>query len=318
VRVPASTPSRGSGRPAVRALTQLLVAVAIGVSGTAFAYCRLKTGESVAGEECQTSGIPLAWKSPCISYAVFPRATDDPPRERVLEEIDASFNAWMQVECDGQPVELKLERLAAFSECNVPQFNPDGPNVNSVSFVRDWEERGNPTDAFGLTSVWHNEKTGEILDVDIEINDDPDLAPELGSLGICNDGEVCPETVVDIRNVMTHEVGHFLGLGHEQRNNSVMRPQSKAGETSNHELKPDDIAGLCAIYPKGSLSQECSFKPRNGLSLECAVVEENTGCGCAVVGGRESRGRASGALFILATVGLWSICRRRRESVAVS
>jgi hypothetical protein len=213
-----------------------------------------------------------------------------------------------------------VKRLKELSQCDVPEHDPNGPNQNSISFVNDWESRPNPRAAFALTSVWHDETTGEILDVDMEINDDPDLSPALGTLGICPREVVvgtrvlCSEpNLVDIQNVVTHEAGHFFGLGHSDVPQSAMRPQSETRDMSKRTLEPDDIEGICAIYPPGSLPEECDYTPRNSLSYECAVPASSSGCGCTAAGSRET-GTPGSIAATLAGLVLLSFLLRRRSA----
>jgi MYXO-CTERM domain-containing protein len=272
-----------------------------------FAYCRLKAGEEVAGDECSEGGVPLTWKQRCISYAVFPPESGDPPLEDALEAIDASFDSWLAVRCEGLPLDLEVERLKELSRCSVPEHNPDGPNLNSIAFVSDWLSReDHPPEAFALTSVWHDRTTGEILDVDMELNQDPKLARFLGEFGICpresgQEPEKCAvKGLVDIQNVVTHEAGHFLGLGHSKDPQSVMRPQAETDDLSKRTLAPDDVEGICSVYPPGSMPEQCDFTPRNGLSFDCYQRANATGCGCAAAGapGTGSRTWALAALLL--------------------
>ncbi len=108
---------------------------------------------------------------------------------------------------------------------------------------------------------------------------------------------------MDLQNTVTHEVGHFVGLRHPcttDRNREPDLPSCGAGvpagavpfadrtmspttdvlETKKRHLSPDDLAGLCAIYP------------------------EPGGCGC---GG----GQGAGAVSLLAV--LLALRPRRRR-----
>src|SRR5262249_2898415 len=54
----------------------------------------------------------------------------------------------------------------------------------------------------------------------------------------------------DIQGVITHEIGHFLGLDHAGLISSVMVPFSSASQLDQRTLSYDDIAGMMEIYPK--------------------------------------------------------------------
>lgn len=54
-------------------------------------------------------------------------------------------------------------------------------------------------------------------------------------------------TQYDIQMIMTHEIGHCLGLGHSTDSSAIMRPTFSAG-SKQHTINSDDIAGIQAIY----------------------------------------------------------------------
>jgi hypothetical protein len=54
----------------------------------------------------------------------------------------------------------------------------------------------------------------------------------------------------DIQGVITHEIGHFLGLDHAGLVSSVMVPFSVPSQLDQRTLSYDDMAGLTEIYPK--------------------------------------------------------------------
>jgi hypothetical protein len=54
----------------------------------------------------------------------------------------------------------------------------------------------------------------------------------------------------DVQGVLTHEIGHFLGLDHAAMVSSVMVPYAAASQLDQRTLSYDDIAGVMEIYPK--------------------------------------------------------------------
>jgi len=67
---------------------------------------------------------------------------------------------------------------------------------------------------------------------------------------------------INMRNVITHELGHALGLGHVEDDTSVMRSSEPRGWAKIIVPNDDDINDLKALYPPGD--RGCS---RNGDSL---------------------------------------------------
>jgi hypothetical protein len=53
----------------------------------------------------------------------------------------------------------------------------------------------------------------------------------------------------DIQSVLTHEIGHFLGLDHSGLISSVMVPFGAPSQLDQRTLAYDDIAGISEIYP---------------------------------------------------------------------
>lgn len=99
------------------------------------------------------------------------------------------------------------------------------------------------TGVVGITQVGYRELTGEIVEADILINDNFSFSTDSFDSSY-------------LGNVVTHEVGHFLGLGHGQVTGSTMFYALSRGQ---HKVSEDDKAGLYSTYPnsdptKGTLS----------------------------------------------------------------
>src|SRR5215475_251336 len=54
----------------------------------------------------------------------------------------------------------------------------------------------------------------------------------------------------DIQSVLTHEIGHLLGLDHSAMVSSVMVPFGVVSQLDQRTLSYDDIAGITEIYPQ--------------------------------------------------------------------
>ena len=52
----------------------------------------------------------------------------------------------------------------------------------------------------------------------------------------------------DLQAIATHEAGHWLGLGHSAVRQATMF-ESYSGGTSQRNLHPDDVDGVCSLYP---------------------------------------------------------------------
>lgn len=295
-----------SARILILAATLALAGGAL-VPGRGHAYCRLTTEMPLPGDTCAEAGAGLVWDRPCISFSMTARRQTQPLLDDVRDVADTSFDTWLEVTCDGQPVGLSIRQTAALGQCSNPEYNVNAANANTVIFVSDWAARKLPEEAFGLTLVWHNPDTGEIHDADMQINE------TLGTLSICNG--TCAAGRVDLQNVFTHEAGHFLGLGHSDDTRATMAARAQVGETRKRDLADDDRAGLCAIYGKVAAAS-CSgsdYDPDRGFAPQCMPpsIERPQTSGCSVQ--RTGAGTSTGlGLFALLALCAGILLRRRR------
>lgn len=193
---------------------------------------------------------------------------------------------------------IALERISQTNRCTGASFYERGSNVNALVFISsgwtslpDHESR-----AYALTQVWHNGSTGEILDVDIEMNE------ERGPFTVCPDAG-CPAGVVDLQNVLTHEFGHYFGMSHSPDDRlATMYAEAASEEVIKRDLRPDDVLGICSIYAPGVVPSTCDATPRGGLNLDC-----NGGCGCRI--SRREPALFSAVLSLL-VLGLWFFRRQ--------
>jgi MYXO-CTERM domain-containing protein len=239
-------------------------------------------------------GPSLVWADRSIGWVLGPISTDDIADATVVEsEVKGAFDAWTSVGCS----DLRLEYGGVRADA-VAGFTDSGPNVNAVVFNRTgWVY--DPA-VIAVTTNAFDTRSGHVFDSDIEINDQhfEFVVAESG----CSErrGEM------DLRNAITHEVGHLVGLDHPPLEprfaEATMYASAPACEVKKRSLDDDDMDGLCAIYPTGQPYQQC-FAPDGPSFLE---VEKDDGFGCRST----SAGGGSGALMVLAGL---AILRRRRS-----
>ena len=142
----------------------------------------------------------------------------------------------------------------------------------------------------------YNVETAEIFDSDVEVN-------TAGETQFTTT-EMPPPTGADLEAVLTHEVGHFLGLAHSAVSAATMRSIGYVpGTVGLRTLADDDIAGVCSIYPPDArVGSDCT--PRHGFSGQCGEVDE----GCALA--RGTRGRNAGTGLLLTLFGFGLVARR--------
>jgi len=290
-----------SSRSRLASATVLAFGLSLCVS-QARAYCRTTTCDAQASNSpackldadgCASQGIPLYWPARCIPLGVNGAGSE------ILGVSAAEANAlvsraasrWMQVDCQGRAPSLKFADQGIVA-CDRVEFNPEGPNANVVVFRDDvWAH-----DALALasTTLTFDVETGEIRGVDIEVNSR--LVSTEGLEG-------------DLETILTHELGHALGLAHSSVPGALMNAEyAMTASAVAAAVTGDDANAVCAVYPPGHAA-ECapakSFDSRCGGSVEgsCASVPTRAG----------TRVRCPGALLgALLCVAL--LVRRRRRA----
>jgi hypothetical protein len=189
----------------------------------------------------------------------------------VDEAMRNGFAAWLGAECDsGGSPSLGVVPLGTAS-CDQVEFNPPdrgragAPNANLVVFRDDAWPYPDERFVIARTSLTFDPLTGAIFDADIEVNS---FANEfsIGESDVTN----------DLQGVLTHEVGHFLGLDHSSAEGATMRANYDLSNLGARTLSADDRAGICSIYsPAAEAEPGCpsSTGPHHGFSRECGTDE---------------------------------------------
>ena len=295
---------QNSRKAALQALLLLIVVCFFTVlpARTSFAFCRTTTCKCKNGDKklpdapnglprttcgepdgdcpkdehgCVTRGTPVAWTGGCVGYSPNLIGTAQLTDEEWKEAFNQAFHAWQLVDCGGgEHPSIELYALRSTS-CGESTYNSSGPNVNSIYFTdQGWTGPQTPEN---LDHVLARAKinfvsSGEIMDGDIAINS----ARKEFSVSDDNVKE-------DLVSILTHEVGHFLGIAHSDVPDAVMYWQYGTG-TIRRKLQKDDIEAICTIYPP-SRERTCDPTPRGGLQDQCGPKAEVEGpLGCAVHG----------------------------------
>jgi hypothetical protein len=118
-----------------------------------------------------------------------------------------------------------------------------------------WDHAADPVNTLALTTVTYGVITGTIYDADTEINTFAHMVtteeppPASGY----------PANTYDLQAILTHEAGHFLGLAHSVDTSAIMYAFYRPGSI---DLTPDDVAGICTIYPPlPAVRGSCAFAP---------------------------------------------------------
>lgn len=288
------------------------LAVGLGVlfaAGSASAFCRTTTctpGEcqpNAACANCLEGGLPLYWPGGCTSFSVQVAGSllRGITAETTATLVSNGLAKWMGVDCGGAGPSLKLFRTEDVA-CDKQEYNQDSPNANIWMYRDDrWPYAGTGS-TLALTTVTYNVKTGEIYDADVEINS-IEVPLTVGDQSI----------QADLDSIITHEAGHFLGLSHSCDKNATMYAQYQYGDTGLRSLEPDDVQGICDIYPPGKDTSSCDPTPRHGFASDCGAPLDDNGC-CTTAPGRPGHTSALAVGGLVVVVGIGAGRRRRRAA----
>lgn len=301
----------------------------------ASAYCRTTTcaqsdppSECSPGQlvqSCQMAGIPLFWPNPCISFSVQKDGSKKLgiSATQLEDAVRVSFDTWQNAECpEGGRPSITIETYPQV-ECAESRYNSNDGNQNVWRFRDDdWPYGDSGDRALAMTLVSFNPKTGEIYDVDVELNS----FAQTFALGVNGEG-------YDLQSVAQHEAGHFLGLANSADTTATMWGNYN-GAADVRTLELDDKAGICAAYPPvATLGTSCDAEPRHGFSTLCfqprnvdAGVPETDAGGlnqgtpssganesCSFVAGPGARADTHHCMALLAAVAGMVTCRRMQR-----
>ncbi len=179
------------------------------------------------------------------------------------KSIDASFETWREVG------DIKIELISMGCSTSVRNEN-DGIN-NIILLTNDW-----PFDpaAIAITRNFYvsgvGDRAGMILDSDILLNGVHHRFTTTNEIG-----------KHDVQNIVTHEAGHFFGLGHEGSPadpDAVMYAVASPNELKKRVLGATDLVAIREAYrgnvrKLGHLSSPCQL----GLpSSSCGAVHSSS------------------------------------------
>jgi hypothetical protein len=216
----------------------IFIALGFGAAApTVSAY--LPLGSGVNGVNVLTR-----WTSMPIRYFVTNRAGNGVSAAQLQTAIAASFSTWSQV-----PTASMSASFAGFTSAE--PVRDDGATVIGFQAHEELER------TLGVTSFTLDRTTGALVEADIFLNST--FAWSVAPAGESNK--------FDAQSILTHEIGHLIGLGHSLLGETVLRAEGgrrviakravmfpiayAVGTILDRTVQDDDIAGVSSAYPTG-------------------------------------------------------------------
>ena len=226
----------------------------------------------------------FSWSRP-VPYEINTSSSQELGRDTTLEVVTASYAMWRDPDCSDFEYTYEGETTDDFrtgDQVNTLVWRYDGS-----SFPR--ELGGASTIGVTLSSAYG----GRAIDGDIVFNG----IDHTWVVGANRWGEV------DAQSIITHEIGHQLGLDHSPLQNATMYAAYLGGNGARN-ISNDDIAGVCSLYPSGedvectnnsdcSGDQICSggncidgssAPPSGGIGAPCGMSQNDCDPGLFCVG----------------------------------
>ena len=133
-------------------------------------------------------------------------------------------------------------------------YDPNGPNENVVVYAPQGWAKANG--ALAITVLTYDNATGHIVDADLLVNgggryfkrfetDESSASDDPVNLESGSSSGSRKSSRYDIQSVVTHELGHFFGLGEDfAETEGTMYVSTRPGETHKRVLKPSDAEAV--------------------------------------------------------------------------
>jgi len=238
-----------------RALTLLVMIVSL-TAQPAQAYLHLTSSTG-------SKQTPLKWNQARVRWFATDRGVAGVTAAQFQTAVAAGFATWEAV-----PTASVAFQFVGFT--SAAPFDDDGISTFGFDAQPDLDR------VLGATSFVVDTLTGEIVESDVFFN----------SIFTWSTAAAGDAGRFDLQSVATHEIGHFVGLGHSAIGETEIRPDGGRrviasgavmfpislgrGITADRTLQPDDIAGVSDLYPDGD------FDDTTG-AISGRVVRNGTG-----------------------------------------
>lgn len=184
-----------------------------------------------------------------------------------FEAIQNSFAVWRNIH------ESEIDFEFAGATTNAVTSATDNRNV-----LR-WVDANISAGVFAVTITTFNTTTGQITDADMQLNDRDFTWDVLGPTG--TQGQIGRAM---IEQVVTHEIGHFIGLDHPANSASTLYFTTGAGLINQVSLEVDDRAPIIQSYAHptntadlGTVQGSVTSSGNGVFGVQVVLIDVSTG-----------------------------------------
>ncbi len=239
---------------ALRLLSSLAAAALVSSTTEASAFCRKTTCKveegncAIDARGCVVTGAPIRWRKVPLEFRFSAERPGQLVREEARAAIRSAFHRWSDTLCgpDQRRTSLRFVEGEDISVDKPLVANKKAESPYGVFFRdRGWPYEGKADATLAQTNTFFGRESGLVEYSDIEIN--------TGTKRFSTKEE---EAGIDLQAVLTHEVGHYIGLDHSTEPDSIMATsyceasdRCEKGKVAARRLSQDDIDAVCTLYP---------------------------------------------------------------------
>lgn len=259
-----------------------VITVVIGLVGLAMAF-----DAAAWAHRTTDSGKNVRWERAEITISLDPSLASVGPMDAVERSVNRMLDQW------SEQADLPVDFVVVREACGAIGYKQNGENHNCLLADESWARKGE--DVGATTVLTFKGNSGAIVDADIVFNamewrwsvngEVADLEERSSSSHGDNDQDDHDlPSILSFEVVLTHELGHLLGLAHSEEQEAIMYPTTSTGIVVDINLSEDDVEGAVALY--------------EGLEEKLAA-QDGYAAGCQAVPGRATSGSSLGWLLLL-------------------